>query len=151
MRSLNNFSYCTSVHWIHPKKLYLPTSQVKNRIYFPVITSKASSPFMVSKASSKAARGSRKGELATISYKFPFMLCLDKVKYHWLKNDVPSIILIDDIPDWPAINAWQCLTMLIEVWNVMITPLPLWSESDSWGLYGCIFYCSVWISTPGNI
>ena len=45
----------------------------------------------MSKASSKATRGERKGELATISYKFPFLLCPDEVKYYWLKNDVPSI------------------------------------------------------------
>ena len=63
---------------------------------------------MVSKASSKAARGSRKGELATISYKFPFMLCLDKVKYHWLKNDVPSINF-----DWwhSWLTRHKCLAM----------------------------------------
>ena len=26
-----------------------------------------------------------------ISYKFPFLLCLDKAKYHWLKSDIRSI------------------------------------------------------------
>ena len=35
--------------------------------------------------------GRRKGELATISYKFSLLLCLDKAKYHWLKNEAPSI------------------------------------------------------------
>ena len=35
--------------------------------------------------------GRRKGELATISYKFSFLLCLDKAKYYWLKNEAPSI------------------------------------------------------------
>ena len=32
----------------------------------------------------------RKGELATISHKILFVLCPDKGKYHWLKNDVPE-------------------------------------------------------------
>ena len=91
MRSLHNFCYRTSVHCICPLKPLLTHLAVKKRIYFPVIKSKASSPFMVSKASSKATRGERKGELATISYKFPFLLCPDEAKYYWLKNDVPSI------------------------------------------------------------
>ena len=32
-----------------------------------------------------------KGELATIPYKFSFVLRPDEGKYHWLKNDVPEI------------------------------------------------------------
>ena len=35
--------------------------------------------------------GLRKGELATTSHKFSFVLHLDEEKYHWLKNDVPEI------------------------------------------------------------
>ena len=34
--------------------------------------------------------GPRKGELATISHKFSFVLRPDEGKYHWLKNDVPG-------------------------------------------------------------
>ena len=36
-------------------------------------------------------KGKRKGELATISHKFSFVLRPDKGKYHRLKNDVPAI------------------------------------------------------------
>ena len=35
--------------------------------------------------------GPAKGELATIPYKFSFVLRPDEGKYHWLKNDVPEI------------------------------------------------------------
>ena len=35
--------------------------------------------------------GPAKGELATIPFKFSFVLRPDEVKYHWLKNDVPEI------------------------------------------------------------
>ena len=34
--------------------------------------------------------GQRKGELATISHKFSFVLRPDEGKYNWLKNDVPE-------------------------------------------------------------
>ena len=37
----------------------------------------------------------RKGELATISHKFSFIVRSDKGKYHWLKNDIPDQIKVD--------------------------------------------------------
>ena len=44
------------------------------------------------RASERRSReGQRKGELATIPYKFSFVLHPDEGKYHWLKNDVPEI------------------------------------------------------------
>ena len=39
----------------------------------------------------RSREGHRKGELATIPYKFSFVLRPDEGKYHWLKNDVPEI------------------------------------------------------------
>ena len=43
------------------------------------------------RASERRSReGQRKGELATIPYKFSFVLRPDEGKYHWLKNDVPE-------------------------------------------------------------
>ena len=39
----------------------------------------------------RSCEGPAKGELATISYKFSFVLRPDEGKYHWLKNDVPEI------------------------------------------------------------
>ena len=39
----------------------------------------------------RSREGQRKGELATIAYKFSFVLHPDEGKYHWLKNDVPEI------------------------------------------------------------
>ena len=45
-------------------------------------------------ASERQSReGQRKGELATIPYKFSFVLRPDEGKYYWLKNDVPEIIV----------------------------------------------------------
>ena len=49
---------------------------------------RASSPIWASEASRE---GPAKGELATIPYKFSFVLRPDEGKYHWLKNDVPEI------------------------------------------------------------
>ena len=44
------------------------------------------------RASERRSReGPAKGELATIPFKFSFVLRLDEGKYHWLKNDVPEI------------------------------------------------------------
>ena len=44
------------------------------------------------RASERQSReGQRKGELATIPYKFSFVLRPDEGKYHWLKNEVPEI------------------------------------------------------------
>ena len=44
------------------------------------------------RASQRRSReGQRKAELATIPYKFSFVLHPDEGKYHWLKNDVPEI------------------------------------------------------------
>ena len=44
------------------------------------------------RASERRSReGLAKGELATISFKFSFVLRPDEGKYHWLKNDVPEI------------------------------------------------------------
>ena len=43
------------------------------------------------RASERIREGSAKGELATISFKFSFVLRSDEGKYHWLKNDVPEI------------------------------------------------------------
>ena len=48
----------------------------------------------------RSREGQRKGELATIPYKFSFVLHPDEGKYHWLKNDVPDIKLIDNRPNW---------------------------------------------------
>ena len=39
----------------------------------------------------RSREGQTKGELATIPYKFSFVLCPDEGKYNWLKNDVPEI------------------------------------------------------------
>ena len=39
----------------------------------------------------RSGEGPAKGELATISFKFSFVLHPDEGKYHWLKNDVPEI------------------------------------------------------------
>ena len=57
-----------------------------------------SSQFMAServvrgRASERRSRGERrKEELATISYKFSFLLRPDEAKYHWLKSDAPPI------------------------------------------------------------
>ena len=59
---------------------------------------RASSPIWVSETSLSRTReraakpqGQRKEELATIPYKFLFVLRPDEGKYHWLKNDVPEI------------------------------------------------------------
>ena len=58
---------------------------------------RASSPMWASEASLARTRERRsregpvKGELATIPYKFSFVLRPDEGKYHWLKNDVPEI------------------------------------------------------------
>ena len=49
---------------------------------------RASSPIWASEAS---CEGPEKGELATIRYKFSFVLRPDEGKYHWLKNDVLEI------------------------------------------------------------
>ena len=44
------------------------------------------------RASERRSReGPAKGELATIPYKFSFVLRPDEEKHHWLKNDVPEI------------------------------------------------------------
>ena len=44
------------------------------------------------RASERRSReGPAKGELATIPFKFLFVLRLAEGKYHWLKNDVPEI------------------------------------------------------------
>ena len=44
------------------------------------------------RASERRSReGPAKGELATIPYKFSFVLRPDKGKYHWVKNDIPEI------------------------------------------------------------
>jgi len=44
------------------------------------------------RASERQSReGPAKGELATIPYKFSFVLRPDEGKYHWLKNDVLEI------------------------------------------------------------
>ena len=59
----------------------------------------ASSKFMASEGSRDQGRASERrsrgegweGELATISYKFSFLLRPDEAKYHWLKNDAPPI------------------------------------------------------------
>ena len=55
----------------------------------------ASSPIWSSKTGRASKRrsceGLVKGELATIPYKFSFVLRPDEGKYHWLKNDVPEI------------------------------------------------------------
>ena len=53
------------------------------------------------RASERRSReGQRKGELATIYHKISFVLRSDEGKYHWLKNDVPEIKLIDNRPSW---------------------------------------------------
>ena len=39
----------------------------------------------------RSREGPAKGELATIPYKFSFVLRPDEGKYHWLKNDVLEI------------------------------------------------------------
>jgi len=39
----------------------------------------------------QSCMGWRKGELATISFKFSFLLCPDEAKYYRLKNDAPPI------------------------------------------------------------
>ena len=39
----------------------------------------------------RASEGPAKGELATIPYKFSFVLRPDEGRYRWLKNDVPEI------------------------------------------------------------
>ena len=53
------------------------------------------------RASERRSReGPAKEELATIPYKFSFVLRPDEGKYHWLKNDVPEIKLIDNRLSW---------------------------------------------------
>ena len=53
---------------------------------------RASSPIWASEASlARTRERAAKGELATIPYKFSFVLRPDEGKYHWLKNDVPEI------------------------------------------------------------
>ena len=48
--------------------------------------------FWASEASRARTRErAAKGELATMPYKFSFVLRPDERKYHWLKNDVPEI------------------------------------------------------------
>ena len=50
------------------------------------------STFLNKRASERRSReGPAKGELATFSFKFSFVLRPDEGKYHWLKNDVPEI------------------------------------------------------------
>ena len=39
----------------------------------------------------RSREGPAKGGLATIPFKFSFVLRADEGKYHWLKNDVPEI------------------------------------------------------------
>ena len=56
------------------------------------VSLRASSPIWASETSlARTREGQRKGELATIPYKFSFVLRPDEGKYHWLKNDVPEI------------------------------------------------------------
>ena len=59
------------------------------------------------RASERRSReGQRKGELATIPYKCSFVLRPDEGKYHWLKNDVPEIKLIDNRPSWHSLRLY---------------------------------------------
>ena len=100
----------------------------------------ASSPCMASEASrERTVRATRRADLLkkklnTISW---------KMSHH-------QVILIYDIPGWPAVNV--CCTfknaMLTEIGKVIITPfsgekhdhsLLLWLVNDFWGLCGCIF------------
>ena len=49
-------------------------------------------PIWASEASQRrSGEGLAKGELATIPYKFSFVLRPDEGKYHWMRNDVPEI------------------------------------------------------------
>ena len=71
-----------------------------------------SSEFMAServvreRASERRSRGERrKEELATISYKFSFLLRPDEAKYHWLKSDAPPITVFIRISAQPRISA----------------------------------------------
>ena len=57
---------------------------------------RASSPIWASEESPRenaraSGEGPTKGELATIPFKFSFVIRPDIGKYHWLKNDVPEI------------------------------------------------------------
>ena len=47
----------------------------------------------------RSCEGHRKGELATIPYKFSFVLCPDEGKYHWRKSK-----LIDNRPSWHPLH-----------------------------------------------
>lgn len=40
--------------------------------------------------------GATEGGVATMTAVFSFCLPLGEGKYHWLKNDIPSINMIDD-------------------------------------------------------
>lgn len=110
----------------------------------------------------RSREGWRKGELATNSSKISFLPRPDEAKYLWMKMTHRQLILIDDVPGWPAISSCRTFenTMLTEIWNMIITlfsgeekdrSLLLRSVNDFWGLRGCIFYRSVCISTPRNI
>ena len=119
----------------------------------------ASSPCMASEASrERTVRASkRQSRVRRFSWKFSFLVRLEEAQYHWLKNVVPSSNFDYDITGWPALNV--CCTfknaMRTKIGKVMITPfsgkkddhsLLLWLVNDFWGLCGCIFYRSVWIS-----
>ena len=63
------------------------------------------------RASERRSReGPAKGELATIPFKFSFVLRPDKGKYHWLKNDVPeilSVVTIFTLYNVPGFPGWK--------------------------------------------
>ena len=74
---------------------YLALINPAEGLYGRILTEvslRASSPIWASETSlARTREEQRKGELATIPYKFSFVLRPDEGKYHWLKNDVPEI------------------------------------------------------------
>ena len=51
-----------------------------------------------------ATHASTKTGLVTIPNKFSFLLHLDEAKYHWQRNNLPTIIYDNRAPGWPPMN-----------------------------------------------
>ena len=70
--------------------------------------------------------GRTEKKLATVSYKFSFLLCPDEGKYHWLKNDALPINFDSwySFPTRHKINVCHTFRnmMLKEIRKIMITP-----------------------------
>ena len=82
-----------------------------------------------------------------ISYKFSFLLRTDEADTIGWKILHRQLILIDDIPGWPAINVCGTFrnTMLTEIGKIMITPFPGVEHDRSPSVIGEQFLRTMWL------